>query len=241
MAFMQAPVSTGGGDMADRLPILSYNAKAGRLFVLDRTQAPDGIWETNKTDVTMTQPTFAVDFLSLEVGHMHFAAGQAPIFVMVPMGQPMPPKPASPGNDDKGKALQFRQGFRLKVIGREIGGARELAGNAGTFIEGMNDLHTEYEASPEAAKGKLPLVKMTNVVGVKAGQSENYKPVFKITGWVDRPAVLGTATVSPPSRGAPAAPAKAPPAAAKQIELAGGGTGGMPDFDDEIPFAAEWR
>jgi hypothetical protein len=203
MAFMTVQTGGNGGDGGgDRLPVLSYNAKAGRLFLLDRTQAADGTWSSNKRDVTMEQPAFAVDFGSLEIGYLFFPAGAAPIMVMAPYGQPMPTKPASPGNDDKGKPLQFKQGFRVKVIGKAIGGVRELAGNAGTSIEGLNQLHNDYEAAPEAAAGMIPLVKMTNVMPIKAGQSENFMPIYTIQQWVERPAALGPRTVPPPSAGA---------------------------------------
>ena len=195
MAFMQPPASAGSGDFT---PILSYKANQGRLYVRDRTQHVSGEWESTETEVTKAEPAFAVDFGSLEVGWAHFVAGQAPQWSMVPYGQPLPARPASPGNDDKGKALNYRNGFRIKVAGNAIGGVREFAGNSAALINGMNELHTQFEASAEAAMGKIPVVKMTDTIVVKSGQSTNFQPVFTIQTWVNRPDVLGPRTVPAP-------------------------------------------
>lgn len=203
MAFMQAPSSSANGDFT---PILSYKANQGRLYVRDRQQMPDGTWDTTETEVTKAEPTFAVDFGALEVGWCHFVAGAAPQWLMVAYGQPVPNRPASPGQDDKGKDLNYRNGFRVKVAGNAIGGVREFAGNSAALINGMNELHTTYEASSEAAMGKIPVVKMVNTIAVKTGQSTNFQPVFAIQAWVDRPDVLGPRTVPAPRAVATAVP-----------------------------------
>jgi hypothetical protein len=191
---MQAP-SSGGGDF---IPILAYKANQGRLYVRDRVQDLNGQWNTTETEVTKEQPAFAVDFGNLSVGWCHFVAGSAPQWMMVPYGQPVPPRPVSPGKDDNGKDLNYRQGFRVPVAGNAIGGVREFAGNSAALINGMNELHTAYEAAPEAAMGKIPVVKMIDTITVKTGQSTNFQPVFQIVAWVDRPDVLGARTVPAP-------------------------------------------
>ena len=206
MAFMTAPTTTGGGE---RLPILKFDVRAGRLFTIDRSQAGDGTWQSEQTDITMTQPAFCVDFGTLEVGWAYFAAGGAPLWALAFYGQPQPVRPASPGNDDQNKPLQFKPAFRVKVAGQGIGGVREFGGNSAALIGGMNELHTRFEAAPEATTGKIPLVKMTNTQAIKSGQSTNYMPVFEITGWVDRPKGLGERMVPAAARALAASP---PPA-----------------------------
>jgi hypothetical protein len=62
----------------------------------------------------------------------------------------------------------------------------------------MNELHTAYEAAPEAAMGKIPVVRMTDTITIKTGQSTNFQPVFTIISYVDRPDVLGPRTVPAP-------------------------------------------
>ena len=71
----------------------------------------------------------------------------------------------------------------------------------------MNEVHTQYEAAPEAAMGKIPVVKMVDVIAVRAGQSTNFQPVFQIQSWVDRPDLLGPRTVPAPRATTPVAPA----------------------------------
>lgn len=230
-----APASNSG----DRIPVLKYDARAGRFFLMDRVEN-NGVWETTQTEVdTGTHgATIAVDFGSAEVGWFLFAQGAAPMMVTVPFGQPLPPQPAAVGTvkDDrtgKERPNNFRQGFRVKVAGKALAGTvngtvRELAANAGVTIEGMNDLHTAFEAAPEAAAGKIPVVRLAKPVPLKSGQSTNYKPTFEIVQWADRPVdMLGPRTVPPPGAKpvapVPAAVAAAPPTTAQAI-------------NDEIPF-----
>lgn len=210
MAFMTPP-ATAAGSNEPRTPILGFNAKSGRLFLLDRTQDAAGDWSSVKTDVTMLQPPFLVDFGRLEVGWIHFSANAAPVFVLAPFGQQGPAQPTSPGTNSNGRPLRFKAGFRLPVVSNAIGGVREFAGNSGALITGMNELHTAYEASPEARAGQIPAVRMIDVIEVEAGQSSNYQPVFTIIAWAPRPAVLGPRTV--PAPGAPAMPVAARAAA----------------------------
>ena len=77
----------------------------------------------------------------------------------------------------------------------------------------MNEVHTQYEeGAPEAAMGKIPVVKMVDVIAVRAGYSQpTSSRVFQIQSWVDRPDLLGLRTVPAPRAQAPVAPPVAPP------------------------------
>lgn len=199
MAFMTLPDHS---ERDDRPPVLAYNAKAGRLFVFNRAQDATGEWITHKIDITMSLPAFAVDFGRLETGWIHFSQ-VAPLWSMAFYGQPVPAQPDSPGSTAAGKPLRFKAGFRIPVLSQAIGGLREFAGNAGALITGMNELHTAYEQAPEARADQIPLVKMTDVMEVRAGQSTSFQPVFSVVRWVPRPADrLGPRMV--PFPGAPA-------------------------------------
>ena len=224
---MQVPTGNSG----DFTPILAYKANSGRLYVRDRVQDMNGQWTSTETEVTKEQPSFAVDFGNLSVGWCHFVAGSAPQWLMVPYGQPMPARPVSPGKDDTGKDLNYRQGFRVPVAGNGIGGVRELAGNSAALINGMNELHSAYESAPEAAVGKIPVVKMTDTIAVKTGQSTNFQPIFTVMTYVDRPEVLGPRTVPAPKAAAPVQNAAPEQRAAAQQQAAR-----SPAMADAMPF-----
>ena len=224
MAFMSPPSAANG----EFVPIISYNAVSGRLSLRDRTQNISGEWEAKETDVTMAQPPFAVDFGRLEVGWVFFVKGAAPLWALVPYGERMPERPSSPGNDVAGKALNYRQGFRVPVAGNAIGGVREMAGQSAALINGLNELHSAYEASPEAAMGKIPVVKMVRTDAIKSGQATNYQPVFEIVAYVDRPEVLGPRTVPAPKAAAESA-VQAATAAQQQAARS-------PAMADAMPF-----
>ena len=192
MAFMTVPASAGAG-VADRVPVLAYDARSGRLSLHDRMQDDDGKWATVKTDVTRSEPAFAVDFGRLEVGYVHFADARAPLWAMAFYGEPAVQEPPATA---EGK--RFKAGFRVPVISKAIGGLREFAGNSAALIGGMNELHTVYEEAPEARAGKLPLVKIIDTREIRSGQACNYQPIFEILSWVNRPTLLGPRKVPPP-------------------------------------------
>jgi hypothetical protein len=196
----------------------------------------------------MSQPPFCVDFGTLEVGWAHFAPGGVPLWTVDYYGQPQKPRPDSPGKDDKNQAQQFKQAFRVKVAGQGIGGVREFGGNSAALINGMNDLHTRFEAAPEAGTGQIPVVRMSSTMAIKAGQSTNYMPVFEIVGWTDRPKMLGERMVPVPGRQVsapvPASVPVPPPAPRPAPVMAPAPTVAPPSIqqrapalvDDDLPF-----
>lgn len=234
MALVAVAQNSGGGD---RLPVLKYDARAGRFFLMDRVENA-GVWETVQTELPIATATFVIDFGSVEVGWFLFPKGAAPMMVTVPFGQPLPPQPAAVGTTTdertgKERPNNFKMGFRVKAAGKALAGTvngtvRELAANAGVTIEGLNDLHTAFEAAPEAAAGKVPVVKVAQVIPTKSGQSTNYKPVFEIVTWADRPVdMLGPRTVPPPAaKPVVTLPPSAPAAGVASAKV----------LNDEIPF-----
>lgn len=201
----------GGGDFAD---ILKYDARAGRMFRVDRAQGASG-WETNNVEIT-NGFTAVFDFENIKVGWALFAAGVAPSFVMVPLGQPFPAKPGD----------TFKQGFKIMVkLGATSGGdVREFSSCAGAVRTALDKLHDAYVAGLSANPGKLPVVGMTGSVPIvstgKGQSSTNYSPVFEIVNWVARPEGLGAVAEAPASVPAPA-PAPAAVEPAKQLVPAG--------------------
>lgn len=195
--------STSGGDFNQ---VMRYDARSGRIFRDDR--GPDG-----KIAIDITN-TFAaiVDFEQVEVGWMHFAAGSAPDFRMVPIGQDkgLPPSP------------DHKEGVRIMLkLGKSCGGdVRELATTAKSAISGLEEVYDAYLAEAAQHPGKLPVIKCveTKPITVKSPKQSttNYQPVFKITGWQDRPADLPLKAAANP---APQQPVASPAAAVQQQEV----------------------
>ena len=216
----------GNGEGGSFLPLVKYDARSGRMSLSDRVQGVNG-WESVDTDITRDQPTFAIDFGSIEVGWIAF--GKPPVFAVAPLGQPMPKRPEGP---------DFKQGFRVKVAGKALKGVREWSTTANAVKGALEEVHTAFEAAPEAAEGKLPLVQFADTTPIKTqtpqGTTTNYAPVLKIVGWVERNGdMLGPRTVPPPAarQAAPAHPAGGAPLPPKSGA----------DLNDDIPFAAEFR
>lgn len=208
--------STGGADIQ---PYINYDAKAGRMFRVDRAQASDGTWATDKIEITTTVQ-MVMDLANIRVGWINYTS-QGPVRRLVALGkEPIPPRP-----DDKnaeGKPA-FKQGFEVQLLldkNSGGGGPRVFGSAAGCVIEAMDALHDAYSNAAEAKGGKLPVVKVANVQPVKSGQSTNYKPTFSIVAWIDRPAGLGAvgvkaaATTGAPSTGSTVVPPPAPQQAA---------------------------
>ena len=168
-------LSGGGG--GDFLPIIKYDARAGRIFRVDRE---DGV----STAVDITRNFKAVfDFENVETGWIKFVAGTAPEFIMAPFGGAFPERPSA----------EHKQGMRLCVkLSAETGGdCRELAGTSGAFLGGIDALHDLYVEGLRSNPGKLPVVALDDTVSIESGsgtkKSTNYRPVFSIVAWVSRP------------------------------------------------------
>jgi hypothetical protein len=192
--------STGGGDF---LPIVKYDARAGRIFRVDRADRVN-----TPVDITRTFKA-VVDMENIEVGWLDFNTGSAPVFALAPLGAPFP---ANPGG-------QAKQGVRLIMkLSKECGGdVREMATSAKAAMRGIDDLHTAYETGEKQNPGKLPVVSFKDAIAITSeGQGQkttNYQPVLEIIGWVPRPEGLefkprgaptangGTHKTTPPATG----------------------------------------
>ena len=199
MALVQVSTNTGG----DFVPIVKYDARAGRLFRVDKD-------ETGSNPVDITRAFRAVfDFEQVEVGWILFSAGGAPDFRMVPFGQPLPER----------LTADYKQGVRLRIkLSPACGGdVRELAGTSAAFLRGINALHDDWTAQAKLNAGKLPIVSLEDTLPVESGagakRSTNYQPVLRIVGWAPRPADMPMAGATTANGHAIQAPATRPAAA----------------------------
>lgn len=202
---------SGGGDFT---PVVKFDARAGRMFRVDREQDGGGNWNTNNVEIT-NGFTAVMDLENIEVGWLLFAAGVAPQLTLVKLGQPLPQRPSD----------QHKQGFRMMMkLGKSSGGdVREIAATSKAVLGAVDDLHTAYEAQKAANPGKLPVVALTGskaIVSTGKGQSStNYAPIFEIQKWVDRPAELGGASGATQQEAAPTPPPPAAPVASDDNEF----------------------
>lgn len=220
--------SSGG----DYLPVTKYDARAGRMFRVDRTQDASGNYVTDQVDITGSFKA-VFDFENVETGWIYFAAGAAPDFRLVPMGSMLPDRPTP----------NHKNGIRFMMkLSQACGGdkqIREIAGTSKAFLSAVEAVFEEYDGARKDNPGKLPVVAMDGATPIKSGTgqktSTNYVPKFRITGWAPRgdlvftpkngerePVRQGGAPQTPPSTGGTVAP---PPAAQKQPE---------PELEDEF-------
>jgi hypothetical protein len=177
---------------------VKYDARAGRLFRVDRTQS-DGSWESNTVEIT---PVFqaVMDLENIELGWLYFPTNGAPEIDVAPYGKPIPPKPSD----------KARPGYRVHMkLGKQAGGdIREMAANAAVSIAGMDALHDLYLKDRAGHPGELPVVRLektTAIVTTGKGQdgkpvsSQNYQPVWQIVGWAKRPDDLLPPGAQPPT------------------------------------------
>lgn len=215
-------LSTGGAGGGEIQPYINYDAKAGRMFRVDRSQGGDGTWQTDKIEITNTVQ-MVMDLAHIRVGWINYTA-QGPVRKLVVLGQE--PIPARPDDKNAEGKPAFKQGFEVNLLLDKAsgGGAPRVFGSAaGCVIEAMDALHDAFSAAPESKAGKLPIVKIASVQPVKAGQSTNYKPTFAIVNWIDRPQPLaGSApTVAAPSTAPSTGSTVVPPPAPQQAAMAG--------------------
>ncbi len=182
-------------DESEFLPTMRYLTSAGRLYRRDRVGGAAGF--TND-DVELPPGTKIVfDFGSIQIGWMLFGTGVAPSFALAPVGHPMPERPTP----------EHRQGVRLLVHLGKSGGLREFCNNSKFALAAIDDLHTQYEADPEAATGKIPVVEFTGATKIdttnRHGTRTDYRPNFTIVQWIPRVSEFGERTVPPPSGHAP--------------------------------------
>lgn len=214
---MALGLSTGGSG-GDIKPYVKYDAKAGRLFRVDRVQNPDGTYSSETHEITSVAQ-MVMDLANIRVGWINYTT-QGPIRKLVVLGkEPIPPRPDDKNSDGK---PAFKQGFEVDLmLNKDSGGGpvRVLGSGAACVIEAMDALHDAFTGATESKAGKLPVVAISGVQPVKSGQSTNYKPTFSIIAWIDRPQAMNAAPAqpaSPPTAPATGATIAPPPQAVPQ-------------------------
>src|SRR5215207_197446 len=117
--------SSGGDFMA----ICKYDARAGRIFRVDRVDTGQG-FASEPVDITHNFKAI-MDLENIETGWIDFATGGAPDFRLVPMGTALPGRPSD----------KHKNGIRFMLkLSKESGGEkpiREIAGTSKAFLSGV--------------------------------------------------------------------------------------------------------
>lgn len=191
--------ATEGG--SDIIPIVKYDARAGRFSVRDYV---DGAYVTK--DVT-NEFAAIFDVENIETGTIDFSTGGAPSFAVARFGDKIPAPPTA----------NHKSGFRILIkLSNSLGGSvREFASTARACLRGIDELHNEYLKGVKANPGMLPVVKLKSTVAVTTGEgakkSTNYTPVFEIVAWKARPEDLVYVPKAVSAAPAPSVAAAAPP------------------------------
>jgi hypothetical protein len=160
------------GSSGETANYVKFNAKSGRLSINDA----DG----NQPEIPGLTAIF--DLENIRTGWLRFREGQAPERHFDPRPGDSAPKPEGEG---------FKRGFLLMLFSRNtLGGVRELSGNSLHLCNAITDLYAAWEAGKDDYRGQVPVVTMDSVQPMKDQYGTNYRPVFRIVKWVDRPADL---------------------------------------------------
>lgn len=170
---------------ADFLPIIKYDARAGKFRRVHRQQDSSGNYTSSEVDLPLPV-IFLMDFSSLEIGWMNFSSGTPDLQLVhwtleEQLGKVDPDIPEQPTAD-------HRMGFRLLVKTVE-GEIRHFGHSSATVYRAFSGLHDGFLACPQAADRNLsPVVRVAEILPVKGRQGvTNYEPVFAIVKWADRP------------------------------------------------------
>jgi hypothetical protein len=216
--------STEPSTAVDFTPICKYDARAGRIFRVDRLDTGNG-FENNPVDITQIFKA-VIDFENVEVGWIDFPVGSAPSFVLVPMGTKLPDKPSG----------KHKNGVRFLIkLNKACGGdkpVREIAGTSKAFLQGIEELYQEYNRDKAKYPKKLPVITLVSTEPIKSGSgqnvSTNYRPKFRIDGWAARPEDL----VHVPATSSATPAATTPPATGSTVVPPPGAATAAADDDD---------
>lgn len=161
----------------DFLPYLGFNAKSDKWFL-----------NVNQEKVALKgDVVFVADLANIKTGWFLFQEGGAPMIVL---DESLEKPAANPGG-------KYKRGAKFALFMKgDHPGVYEFSTNSKNVMMALSDLHDAYLEGEKSNKGKLPVVAVKDSLEVKCsfknedgsnGAATNYKPVFSIDKWVDRP------------------------------------------------------
>lgn len=185
----------GGGDY---LPIIKYNAKAGRWYRREGSGAT-----AEEIDVTdIFQAVF--DFHTMQHGWCDLDQSP-PSIIMVPFEDPMPTQPSA----------KHKNAVKLRArLSKECGGGdHELLVVSAMLSRPVDEIHDAFLSNGAT---ELPAVRHLGVEAVKGQKGTNYRPKLDVAAWVGADFFDGEAATPEPAQ------QEAPPPAATTAPAASG-------------------
>jgi hypothetical protein len=183
----------------DAVPFIRYSAQSARWRLRH-----DGV------DVELAEIQALIDLANTRTGWMKFEAGVPPDIVWDIAGKAA----ARPSKD-------HRRGFAVNLLFADYG-LRELSATSTGLCAAIVKVYKEFEASPEAARGLVPLIQSGEVLPVENKYGKFYDPTLEITDWQERPEALPQP--------------KTIASASTALRVVAGGSTVARDIDDDIPF-----
>ena len=173
------PLNLSAPGEGNFLPILKYNAKAGRWYIRD--DAGDD------QEVQNLQAVF--DLANIRTGWLKFSEA-GPDWVADPGLDSQAPRPSD----------EHKRAFKVDVFSeKQLGGVREWMSNSMMATGAVAALYAEYEK--QAGGGKLPVVSCKETKAITGKHGTNYEPVLTIDKMIDRPAAFSADAAVPASAG----------------------------------------
>jgi hypothetical protein len=167
-------------------PYVKFNAKADKWFAKGETG-----------DVEIGRPTFVADLHNIATGWLRFIEGQAPERVIDPAHDQSAPNPGQ----------GFKRGFVLAVYSQNsFGGVAELSSASLHVCNAIREIYGAFEDQRADHPGQVPVIACTGSEPMRDRYGVNYKPIFELVKWIDRPMeLLDQSPVEPADiwRGAP--------------------------------------
>ena len=167
----------------DFMPILKYDARAGRLFRVDRENNGDGLSATNRSISRARSRRSSISRMSKSAGS-----------ISSPAARPISSWSRWARRCRRGRATGTRTACALFSSSPRPAAATSRSGKwrgrRKRSFRGIEAVFNAYLAGKGKNAGKLPVIVLEKTTPIKSGsgerQSTNYQPTFKIVSWAPR-------------------------------------------------------
>ncbi len=160
-------IDFGSGEVT---PYIKFNAKANVWSASNGTE-----------DQTIDPPRLLIDLEHMQKGWLRFREQAAPDFKLDPPGTPL-----NTLLTQEPETGDYKTGFVIQTYS-SAHGSRQFAANSFNVKEAIKALYRLYAKDAPAHPGKVPICEVARTDVVSGNYGNNYRPVFSIIGWTDRP------------------------------------------------------